>query len=130
MVAFFIFLLALFPGVLVWAWQSGKERRLFAATGALLLLLVAISFALASPRFGNRLTDSYGYMHITTNILMLLGLTAALPLVSAAFFISLAGKFVSRASFLYMMSIAVAAIMWIAGLLLSFYFLSRFERSS
>ena len=123
MVTLFIFPLAIFPGVLVWAWKSGSHRRLFAVSALLLLLLVPLSFALASPRLGNRLANSEGYLLIASRILTLIGLHGALPIIGVALFISLAGEYIPRAPVLYAMSLGVTAITWTAGLFLSFYLL-------
>jgi hypothetical protein len=123
MVTLFIFPLVIFPAALVWAWKSGSHRRLFAVSALLLLLLVPLSFALASPRFGNRLADSEGYLLIASRILMLMGLHGALPIIGVALFISLAGEYISRVPVLYAMSLGVTAITWTAGLFLSFYVL-------
>ena len=96
------------------ATRSGG-RHLALVTALLLGSLVLAGLALASPRFGNRLSATEGYWPIAGGILLSLGLEIALPIVLSAVTIHLvSGRRAGRTP-VVSAAIGTALVGWIVG---------------
>lgn len=115
-----LLLLCGFPALATRVSTKRGGRALAAWTSGVLGLLVVAGLVLASPRFGNRLADTYGYGYIAAQILRMLGLSLAMPVVLSAGVIHLATRAGLRPILIFFAGLATVVCGWGLGILLLF----------
>lgn len=115
-----VLLLAGFPAIATRVSTRRGGRALAGWTSAVLGMILLAGLALASPRFGNRLADTNGYGSIAAQILLMLGLSIAIPVVLSAGAIHLATRAGLRPSLIFTAGLGVALCGWGLGILLMF----------
>src|SRR5258706_2890924 len=91
----------IFPAGAIWALRSAGWSRLWQYAGLMLVNLVLIAMALASPAFGNRLAPTDGYWPALRGTLVLGAFTEALPVVVATLIVQVAGRRLANFRYVY-----------------------------
>jgi hypothetical protein len=114
------FIVLIVPAIAAWTWKPENSRRLWTLAAASILLLAVLALGMASPRFGNRLSESEGYWTVATRILGLFALTGALPILCSVAFISVAGGKLHRA-LVFAIAAVISIAAWFIGIFMSLY---------
>jgi hypothetical protein len=77
-----------FPALAVWATRTGGSRRLWTAVGGVMAGLAILGLALASAKFGNRLSDHQGYAKTAVLILVMVAIDLGIPILAGALSVS------------------------------------------
>ena len=112
-----------FPAGAIWAWRSGGWIRLWQYAALMLVNLVLIAMALASPAFGNRLAASAGYWTTLRGTVALGAFTEALPVIVAALTVQSTGRRLANYNLVYGLSVLGAILSFAVGVIAATYVL-------
>ena len=115
-----VIVLLVFPIVAVRKWRAGGLRHLAVATVGAFAIILAAALALASEFFGNRLSSTYGYVHVATQVVTIFMITLGLPVLVVT---SLVPAIPRQGSTImhYCVALAAGVAAWVAAVFLSVY---------
>jgi hypothetical protein len=124
-----LIVLLAFPVVAVRNWRTGGWRYLAFTTVAAFAIIFAISLALASEFFGNRLSSTHGYIHIAIRVLTTFMITLGLPVLVVTVVVQLIPR--QRSTIIdYGVALGAGMAAWVAGMFLSVYLTPLFVRTA
>jgi hypothetical protein len=109
-----------FPAVALLAMRGGGRRRLALITAITLAIIVAGALVMSSARFGNALAADRGYASVAGRVVLVLLLTAGLPVLSAAVALGALARRTLQPGTRYAIAVVAAAFGLGGGVLGSF----------